>query len=330
MRVITVGTRAGSDHERWLAAIPQASIVAGVPAQTRAAADDPPGPCGCRTRSAGAELALIRGGTADVIVLDPAAPLSEEVIEAVFGSRALIVVEVPVGMTAVGAEHLDRIAARLGANTVVPFHWRESPALRDVRAALADGVLGDLLTVDVTVLAEASAPVPDGPLGGAGALADPGLHAFDLLSWLTDQPGWRVEHAWSRPAARGSRAAGVADDDGTLAQVALAPAGAGGQARIQVGRIVVGERRLEVSVLGTGGSARVRADPADGSAVLVLRTGSRELRRSYPANTMNPYWGLTADPVVSGFTGRATFADAARALRLMEAAARAAGQAYRS
>lgn len=338
MRVITVGTRAGSEHERWLAALPQASVVARVPSQATGAHEA--NPSGRRTGSAEADPAdsadladlagladpaVIREGAADIIVLDPRAPLPEDVLEAVFASGAPVVVEVPVGLSADGAEHLDRTATRLGANTVVPFRWRENPALRDVRAALAGGVFGVMLAVEFTFLTEASAPMC------VGALVDPGLHVFDLLPWLTDQPSWRVEHAWAWPAVQGRLDdEGVERDEGTLAQVALAPADSlsPGRARIQAGRLVAGECRLEVSVLGTAGSARVRADPADGSAVLVQKTGSRELRRSYPANAMNPYRGLAAGPVVAGFTGRATVADAARALRLTEAAAKAAGQAY--
>ncbi len=273
---------------------PTVALVAGRPA----------GPFpGWRTElaSAGRAVDLVRAGAvAAVVVAGPGAG-HPELIRCALAHGVPICCDPPLAATAEDAAALAAAAHDARAAAVVSFPWRSRDVLRDARDTIGSGVLGELLTVDLTVHDDPLARAADG-LAAAGVAA---VHQLDLLGWLT-RPDWTVEAVWSAtvpPAAWGLG----------LTTVSLRAAGA--RARIAASQLGRGAPRFQLSVTGVRGTLLVVTDPREGSGLWRLSLGSGSRERVFNAAGADPH--RTFLDTGAG----ASFEDAARAQLLAAATA---------
>ena len=170
-----------------------------------------------------------------------------------------ILCEKPCGLTAQQA----RASAEVVADAGVPFqvaYWRRYvPALRQLRAAIAAGELGTVLTVACYQWDEGPAPLSFRAHSG-GIAIDMGVHEFDQLRWLTGEDIVSMTAVGAGP-----------DPDG-LPDVeslqAIATLSGGGSAVISLGRYYPAGDAVWAQAFGTGGSQLCPViDPADGERV---------------------------------------------------------------
>lgn len=105
-----------------------------------------------------------------------------------------VICEKPIGVTPDEARRLLDAAAAHGVVTAVPFVYRYHPMVREARARMAAGELGDLLTLDCSYLQDwMLLPTDDDwraheDEGGASrAFADIGSHLCDLVEFVTGE-----------------------------------------------------------------------------------------------------------------------------------------------
>jgi 1,5-anhydro-D-fructose reductase (1,5-anhydro-D-mannitol-forming) len=82
-------------------------------------------------------------------------------------------------------EACDKAGVKLGIN----FHNRHLPWVRDVKQLIADGVIGDVVTIQVEASAGVTPPVDwrnDKQLAGLGTVYSQGVHVYDFLGWIQD------------------------------------------------------------------------------------------------------------------------------------------------
>ncbi|GHH88666.1 hypothetical protein GCM10018793_69120 [Streptomyces sulfonofaciens] len=329
MDVALIGAGRGAVHAKWLSAVP-GFRVAGIACATQAAA------AGLAREHPGAQagtdpLALIRrAGLGGVVVATPTHAHAELVTEAL--RRDLFVVcEVPLAADPRTALGLAELATARYSRAYTPFQWRENEALRQARAALLAGDVGELVAVDLALHDDSHVgprtrwPWRQRRDTAGGALAELGVHAFDLLRWATGNPTWEVRSAWTHRVLDTRQGPGgpVEVDVDDLAQAELRPLGQAARGRVAVSRISPEPRRLEAVLTGSRGVIRVTADGTDGSAVLTLTTGARSLRRQTGPQDMNPYKRLAED-IATGIDTAPTFDDGLAAVHLVHTAVAAA------
>lgn len=102
-----------------------------------------------------------------------------------------VVCEKPLATTVADARDLAALAAERGLTAAVPFVYRYHPMVREARARVARGDLGDLLTLDCSYLQDwMLLPTDDdwrtrSESGGASrAFADIGSHLCDLIEFV--------------------------------------------------------------------------------------------------------------------------------------------------
>ena len=310
MRATVVGSGFGTSHLAWLNACQDVRItVLGYRhdrrrAQLAAARYNIP-----RITSDPKEL-LEFSDTDLVVIASP--PGTHEAIALAAMERGLAVMcEKPLAATLDQSVRMADAARRHGIRAAVTFQWREHAAFKDLRAELGDDRFGELLFADLSFhhdfLAAGTTEWPwrhSRATAGAGALADLGVHLFDLLCWLTGS-GWSVRSAQAQVAWPERRAAGgmIACETDDVAFVELSSGASAAAARILVSRVSPGHRELRVTAVGTRSVVGVVADPADGSA-RVLRSGAAACGESViPPQDMNPYPGLIADIQQGTVTG---------------------------
>ncbi|MFJ1794736.1 Cof-type HAD-IIB family hydrolase [Kitasatospora griseola] len=331
MDVALLGTRRGATHARWLVGAPDLRLTAVACAGDRESARRLAAalaPAAAVTDDAPGLLAARESGL--VVVATPT-DTHDELVEAALERGLGVLCEAPLAPSAARARKLAERAADSGADAFVSFQWRENAAVRDLRDALADRRLGELLTLEIDFHDDSQAgPAAASPwrerreLAGGGALAELGTHAFDLLRFTTGIPDWAVEWGWTEQLHSQRIGAGgpVPTDVDDLAQCWLRASAT--RARVAVSRISAGHRRLELFALGSLGSARLVADPSDGSAVLTFRGGSRTAQQTYAPATMSPYPRLAGAP--GARADLATFEDGLAAAELVEQAVRSGKQ----
>lgn len=106
-----------------------------------------------------------------------------------------VVCEKPLATTVADARDLAALAAERGLTAAVPFVYRYHPMVREARARVARGDLGDLLTLDCSYLQDwMLLPTDDdwrtrSESGGASrAFADIGSHLCDLIEFVVGEP----------------------------------------------------------------------------------------------------------------------------------------------
>ncbi|WP_344992973.1 Gfo/Idh/MocA family oxidoreductase [Nonomuraea helvata] len=323
-----IGTRRGGVHARWLAACPEFPVVAVACAGDVAAARALVMEHHPRARITTDALSLVRQGGIDMVVVASPTDAHYGVVDEALRRGLLVVCETPLAPDVSAARKLADLAASTPGQGVVPFQWRESPALRWARASLAEAETGELLTVTID-LHDDSHVGPRTPwpwrqqlrTAGGGALADLGVHAFDLLPWLTGLDLWEVTSSWTHRTLdlRSAAAGPVGVDVDDVAQAELRPFGSPARARVMVSRITPGRRQLRLTALGTRGRLEVTVNAGDGSGVMTLDTGARSRQKLFDPHPMNPYRRLADDLTVrSSASSVASFDDGLAALHLVE------------
>ncbi|ANW20147.1 Gfo/Idh/MocA family protein [Streptomyces clavuligerus] len=280
-------------------------------------------------------LALIRHGRIDAVALTGPAdghglgPARDTLVSEALARGLLVMCEAPLARDRSTALRLAEEAHTRAARAHVALPLRENPALRHARKALAEGAIGDLLTLDVELHDGAAGPDRTAPgRRAAGVLVERGTHALDLVPWLTGTDLWEVASAWTHrvqdtpyPARETDRPDRGGDD---IAQAELRTVVRPARARVTVSRTPAPRPQLLVTVRGDRGVLHTRVDTADGSGLLTLATGAREAQQVFGAHPMNPYRRLADDPHARvGLTPG--FDDGLAALTLVDAVLTASG-----
>jgi 1,5-anhydro-D-fructose reductase (1,5-anhydro-D-mannitol-forming) len=213
-------------------------------------------------------------------------------------------------------EACDKAGVTLGIN----FHNRHLPWVLDVRRMLADGAIGDVLTIQ----AEASAGVRpheswrnDRDLAGIGTTFNVGVHVYDFLSYLLDSDPVEVVALW--------------DDDGfnvEIQSLALIRFANGTTAYVNINQRTPLPQN-DISIYGTAGrivgTSLTRARE-DGSLTVTAADGS-ESTTPYPSPGAHRLSLLAyTRAVLAGETPNASAADGLRSMRLCEAMARSVAE----
>jgi predicted dehydrogenase len=190
-----------------------------------------------------------------------------------------VICEKPLATTVDASESLAAEAAAAGVVATVPFVYRFYPMIREARARVLGGGIGDLVSVHGSYHQDWLARPDDDDWrvdaergGRSRAFADIGSHLADLVEFVT---GDRVARLTARTrtvhATRSGRA--VTTEDLAVATVELA-GGAPGQ--LSVSQVAHGHRNdLALEVVGTLGSVRFTHTAPD--ELWVARPGSTEV-----------------------------------------------------
>jgi predicted dehydrogenase len=216
--------------------------------------------------------------TSDVDAISVALPnyLHADILPMVIATGKHVFTEKPIGRTPAESAELERLAAASDAITGVGFSFRRLPGLAALRAAVRDGLIGDVHTARSWYYADYAAD-PAGALSwrfsqdqsGGGALLDIGSHAIDALQYvagdiaevtsaslktvITQRP-LPVAGAIGHGAATSDQTGPVTNDDVALLSVVL---GSGAIGQVTLSRIAWGvPNSLGVEVFGTKGHAR--------------------------------------------------------------------------
>jgi predicted dehydrogenase len=111
---------------------------------------------------------------------------------ALLSSGTPVLIEKPLGLTGADAERLAGAAAELSAPSFVGFNYRFLPHVREMFAAVANGTIGRLRSVDMLIghgghPGSAEGWKLDPKRAGGGVLLDPGVHLLDLLLLLNGE-----------------------------------------------------------------------------------------------------------------------------------------------
>lgn len=193
--------------------------------------------------------------------------LHRQLVEAALPRGLPIYCEKPLASTLEDARAMADRARAANALTQVAFVLRYLPAVRQMKAILAAGEIGEILNCRARMF-HSSYLDPQRPMSwrlrraqsGGGALADLGSHLIDLLRYLAGEVEWvRAETRTmiaERPTARGSTECQAVDvDDWAHCLVGLR---AGGVAAIEVTRMAAGAgEATAVEVFGRKGALAV-------------------------------------------------------------------------
>jgi predicted dehydrogenase len=147
--------------------------------------------------------ALLRQSLDGIVIALPGAQLAEHSIRAL--ERGLpVYCQTPIGRTAAETRAVIDAARRTRRLLAVDLPYRDTEAMRVLRAVVQAGELGDVYAVDLAYHDVHDAHRPrtnDPPFSGTGCIADLGTHLVDLGLWTLGFP--RVTRVTSRRYARG-------------------------------------------------------------------------------------------------------------------------------
>ncbi len=108
-----------------------------------------------------------------------------------------VVVEKPVALDLEGLRKLDRAIREAGVRSVVSFVLRWNPLFENIRALIADGMIGDIFHGEVDYLHGITKDLALYPWVrqkqfGGSALLTAGCHAVDALRWFVQQEAVEV------------------------------------------------------------------------------------------------------------------------------------------
>jgi len=313
-----------------------------------------------QTAQAVAELGFERGyASLAELLADPAIDvvhvctpnvLHYEQAMAVIDAGKHVICEKPLAVTAEQADELVRAAADAGVIAAVPFAYRFHPLVREARARVQAGELGQLTMVNGTYLQDWLLSAMDNNwrvdakfVGPSRVFADIGSHLVDLIEFIT---GDRIETLTAVkqtvfPTREGS--AVVTTEDAVALSVMFRSGAIG---TLAVSQVVPGQKnRLRVEIAGT--EAALEFDQEDPEKLWLHRRSHAEriLREAaylspdaarlcrvpsgHPMGFQDAFNSFVADVYTAIETGCVpdglpTFADGLRAARLTEAAMAAA------
>jgi myo-inositol 2-dehydrogenase/D-chiro-inositol 1-dehydrogenase len=136
-------------------------------------------------RIAGSPEAVLASGVDGMIIAAPTG-FHTELIELCVAAGLPAFCEKPVSRDSGKAAQLARRVAAAGVQVQIGYPRRFDPAFAAVRAAVADGELGTVLTVRSTTLDPA--PPPRAYLAESGGIfRDCAVHDYDAVRWVTGQ-----------------------------------------------------------------------------------------------------------------------------------------------
>ena len=177
----------------------------------------------------------------------------------------------PLTLNAEQAARANRTALAAGTNSMTFYQWRSHRGLRALRDRIGCEANGPLRHLHLEFLHDfLSAPDTDwawrhDPLhAGAGAFADLGVHALDLICWLTGECPTVLSASssvsWRERRAAGGVVPGTTEDVGSATLRLSSQA----DASLVVSRAAAGLRRLRVLATSALGVDEVTIDPDDG------------------------------------------------------------------
>lgn len=243
---------------------------------------------------------LHEGGVDGVLVVTPS-DSHVEVIRSVAAARLPILCEKPCGVSVADTRAAQALVSEAGVMLQVAYWRRFVPTLQEMRARVADGAFGDILSVSCLQW-DGEPPSAAFRARSGGILVDMGVHEFDQARWLTDSDVTRVAASSSRTITDSE-----VKDDPDSAQV-LVELDGGATAFVSLGRHYAGGDMASVEVFGTRDHVlEVFLRPEDGEA-----TQLEALRRQASA---------FASYVRGGVCEGATVGDAIAALEVATSAA---------
>jgi myo-inositol 2-dehydrogenase / D-chiro-inositol 1-dehydrogenase len=246
--------------------------------------------------------ALLDTGGFDAVLIAAPTDLHRGLVERLAAAGVAMLCEKPCGLTADDARAATEAAERAGVPLQIGYWRRFVPELRDLRARLGRGELGEPQLVACHQWDEA--PPPAGFRERSGGIAiDMAVHEIDQLRWLLGQEVGELA------AAAGGPAAPPGDAD---VAVAVGRLSGGAVGTITLGRRFPDGDSCWAELWGTGGYARVPFMWGAG--------GERVFTAALAAQADAFAAALAGDPV-RGATG----ADAVAALAAAERLRRALG-----
>jgi len=136
--------------------------------------------------------ALLGAGIADALTVAAPDDVHPSVVLAALAAGVPVFCEKPLANTVEMADRLVSEQARTGVPATVGYSFRYSPALQQLRADLAAGLLGEPWLAELQEYNSQFHPKFGKPMNwkgdpsraGAGALFEYGSHALDLAQWL--------------------------------------------------------------------------------------------------------------------------------------------------
>ena len=238
-----------------------------------------------------------------------------------------LLVDKPAALDAAAAREAFAIARKAGVRVVTGLTRRYAPAWRAARAAVAEGVLGTLIT-GAAFFAASTVAVrgPDNPIfdaegAGGGILSWLGIHDLDAVPWIVGEPVVEVMAMTGRVGHPGLQVEDVAS-------VALRFAGGAIFTLAHAYCLPARGYRSSLALRGTAASLEIAGEEALVTVVPDPSSdGLREVRTVHPV-TPAPGYGASgrdavADLLAAIGEGRdpvATGEDLVRALTLVDAA----------
>jgi myo-inositol 2-dehydrogenase/D-chiro-inositol 1-dehydrogenase len=146
--------------------------------------------------------AALRAGTVDAVLIAAPSTLHLRLVRACAERGLPMLCEKPCGTTSAEARAAADAAAAAGCPLQIGYWRRFVPGLRDLRARIAAGALGELTLVGCYQW-DAEPPAP-GFRGTSGGIAvDMGVHELDQLRWLTGQELGAFARAAQPPSGDG-------------------------------------------------------------------------------------------------------------------------------
>ena len=225
--------------------------------------------------------ALARRRPDGVLIAAPTDQHARHVAEAVTAGIPVLC-EKPAGTGVGELVRTGELADGAGVGLQIAYWRRYVPALVDLRRAIRDGELGDLLHVECAQWDLEPPPASFRRTSG-GIFVDMGVHEFDQIRWLT---GRQIEGV----QAAGTPCSDIAARPDVDSAQALLRLSGGVTATVSLGRHHPPGDLVTAEVFGTGGHRRVAVlDPVEGdlpmlealrlqadSFARLIRTGVRE------------------------------------------------------
>jgi predicted dehydrogenase len=141
--------------------------------------------------------ALIDDPAVDIVIVCVKVPEHSPIVEHALRAGKHVYCEWPLALTTQEAAELAGLARRSGRQHAVGLQARSSPLLRTLRAELADGRLGRLLSCNVYSPTGSGGPTRDlarrytaDRVNGANTLTINTGHTLDTVSWLVGDLDW--------------------------------------------------------------------------------------------------------------------------------------------
>jgi 1,5-anhydro-D-fructose reductase (1,5-anhydro-D-mannitol-forming) len=301
-----------------MVAEPECELVAGV-SRDRARADAFAKEFGARYAYTSYDEMLANPDVDAVYIATPNAQHVDQVVAAAEAGKH-VWCDKPMAVTVADALREIEACEKAGVKLGINFHNRHLPWVLDVKRMVADGAIGDVLTIQV----EASAGVRphegwrnDPDLAGIGTTFNVGVHVYDFLSYILDSDPVEVVALW--------------DDDSFAVEIqtlALIRFANGVTAYVNCNQRVPHPQN-DLDIYGTVGRIvghGVTRSREDGRLIVTTADGS-ESTTAYPSPGAHRLsLAAFAKAVLDGETPNASGEDGLRSMRLCEAMARSVAE----